>query len=221
MALAIWRDGGCALLLTDCHMGGMDGFELTRTIRREEQARGLSPMPIIACTADVYAGIVETCLSVGMNGWIGKPVSLDALRRKLAKWLGGKTTMTPAIADAAHSEPALALHDADALRQLTGGDPALGRDLLAAFRASLDAERDAVRAALDRGDLVAIQRTLHRLLGACRSACVPRLARKVADLEDCARQSDRSAVLAGWPTLQALIADTAAALSVAPENPVP
>jgi len=214
-ALAIWREGGCALLLTDCHMGGMDGFALTRAIRREEQARSLPAMPIIACTADVYAGIVETCLGAGMNGWIGKPVSLETLRHKLAKWLGEQRSAQPAdSADPpAPAAAALPLHDPAALLQLTGGDEALGQALCAAFRASLDAEREAVRTALDNGDLPATQRSLHRLLGACRSACVPRLAQQVSALEDAARCGDRGPLQDGWPALVALIADTADRLS--------
>ena len=144
-ALRFWREGGCAMLLTDCHMGGMDGFELARTIRREEQAQGRPPMPIVACTADVYAGIVDTCLAAGMNGWIGKPVSLDALRRKLAKWLGEQAPApAPGALPAAIADQQPPLHDGAALLQLTGGDAPLARDLLTAFADSLADERASV-----------------------------------------------------------------------------
>lgn len=227
-ALAIWRQGDCSLLLTDCHMPGMDGFELARAIRAEEQQRGLQPIPIIACTADVYAGIVETCLAAGMNGWIGKPVSLEALRLKLAKWLGErrpaltlaaapaeiKAAETASAAPAAPAEPPLPpLLDAAALDRLTGGDQLLGHDLLAAFADSLADERSAVRRALDSGQADALRRSLHRLLGACRSACVPRLVAEVEAMQALARRGDAAALASHWPTLAAHIDDTAAAIA--------
>ena len=73
------------LLLTDCHMPVMDGYELARQIRLLEPAG--RRMPIIAVTANVLGGVREMCLSAGMDDYVTKPVSLEVLRERLDQWL--------------------------------------------------------------------------------------------------------------------------------------
>ena len=84
-ALALWRSGRFALLLTDCHMPHMDGFELTGSIRRE-QAAGLH-LPIIAVTANAMQGEAQRCRDAGMDDYLCKPLRLDELGPMLSKWL--------------------------------------------------------------------------------------------------------------------------------------
>ncbi|RLJ61424.1 hybrid sensor histidine kinase/response regulator [Sulfurisoma sediminicola] len=71
------------LVLMDCQMPEMDGLEATRALR----AAGLR-MPVIAITANAMRGDREACLATGMNDYLAKPVSLDALAATLARWLG-------------------------------------------------------------------------------------------------------------------------------------
>ncbi len=76
--------GGFDLVLMDCHMPVMDGWEATRRIR----AGSIQPhIPIIAMTADAMEANREYCLSQGMNGYVSKPVELEQLADALAKWL--------------------------------------------------------------------------------------------------------------------------------------
>ncbi|MEW5729904.1 MAG: response regulator, partial [Pseudomonadota bacterium] len=84
-ALTAWRDGGYAMVVTDCHMPVMDGFQLTRAIRDEEAARGLARTPILALTANALSGEDERCLSEGMDGYLAKPVELARLKEALEK----------------------------------------------------------------------------------------------------------------------------------------
>ncbi|MBK3733761.1 DUF3369 domain-containing protein, partial [Azospirillum brasilense] len=78
-ALGLWRDGDYALLLTDCQMPEMDGFELTRLIRAEEAASGRARLPIIAVTANAMAGEAQRCLSAGMDDALSKTVEIGQL----------------------------------------------------------------------------------------------------------------------------------------------
>ena len=78
------------LILMDCHMPEMDGFEATRLIRHQEQSLGLQPVPIIALTADVQAGIVEECQQAGMNAYLSKPFNLQQLENILKTQLQDK-----------------------------------------------------------------------------------------------------------------------------------
>ena len=66
------------LVLMDCQLPGMDGFEATRTIRREEQQAAANRLPIVALTANAIKGDRERCLTAGMDGYVTKPI--DTLR---------------------------------------------------------------------------------------------------------------------------------------------
>lgn len=76
-----------ALLVTDCHMPEMDGFELTHQQRgRERGSRGR--LPIVAVTANALRGEAERCVQAGMDDYLAKPVKLAALRKVLERWIG-------------------------------------------------------------------------------------------------------------------------------------
>ena len=71
-----------ALILTDCNMPIMDGYELTAEIRKKN-----NHIPVIALTADAFPEREQECLTAGMNDRIVKPVSLKQLDTMLEKWL--------------------------------------------------------------------------------------------------------------------------------------
>jgi PAS domain S-box-containing protein len=73
------------LVLMDCQMPEMDGFEATRRIRERE--RGSRRMPVVAMTANAMAGDRERCLEAGMDDYIPKPVRVPDLHRALNRWL--------------------------------------------------------------------------------------------------------------------------------------
>jgi len=77
---------GYQLVLMDCQMPQMDGFETTRCIREREQTQG-GHLPIIAMTAQALKGDRERCIAAGMDDYVSKPVSLTALRQVLTRWL--------------------------------------------------------------------------------------------------------------------------------------
>ncbi len=74
------------LILMDCHMPEMDGFEATRHIRQQER-KTTQQIPIIALTANAMAGDREACLTVGMNDYLSKPIKSEALLTCLKRWL--------------------------------------------------------------------------------------------------------------------------------------
>lgn len=77
------------LVLMDCQMPEMDGFDATREIRKLDiKARDQKHLPVVAMTANVMSGDRERCLEVGMDDYIGKPVQRDMLASVLRKWLG-------------------------------------------------------------------------------------------------------------------------------------
>ncbi len=73
------------VILMDCQMPEMDGFDATREIRRREVVHGMRT-PIVALTANALEGDRERCLSCGMDDYMSKPVKIEALQTMLEKW---------------------------------------------------------------------------------------------------------------------------------------
>jgi len=87
-ALNVLAEQDFDLVLMDCQMPEMDGFDATREIRqRNVKALNNQALPIIAMTANVMSGDRERCLEVGMDDYLAKPVQVAALDLLLRKWL--------------------------------------------------------------------------------------------------------------------------------------
>ena len=85
-ALDAWRRNDYALLMTDCQMPNMDGYELTRNIREDEKGTGDHAL-IIAITANALQGDAEKCLAAGMDDYLSKPIETKELKMKLRQWM--------------------------------------------------------------------------------------------------------------------------------------
>ncbi|GFO61163.1 hypothetical protein GMST_34880 [Geomonas silvestris] len=85
-ALDLWRQGGFDLVLMDVQMPGVDGFEATAAIRREEAERG-GHVPIIAMTAHTLKEDERRCLEAGMDSYLSKPIDFNRCRGLIAELL--------------------------------------------------------------------------------------------------------------------------------------
>jgi len=86
-ALEAWRGGDFSVMITDCHMPGLDGYGLARAIRAEEASTCRSRMPIIAWTANAFESEIGLCVEAGMDTCLSKPCDLQRLRDALSPWL--------------------------------------------------------------------------------------------------------------------------------------
>jgi CheY-like chemotaxis protein len=86
-ALAHWQNGSYDLILMDCQMPDMDGYEATREIRRLEG--GTRHIPIVALTALAMPGADQRCFAAGMDAYLTKPIDSDELDACLEKFLPG------------------------------------------------------------------------------------------------------------------------------------
>jgi PAS domain S-box-containing protein len=151
------------LILMDCQMPVMDGFEATRQIRR----MGRPHVPIVAITANAMVGDRERCLGEGMDDYLAKPIALEPLAGVLARWL-----CAPAARDAfptaqsAAEEPASATFDeADLMRRLLG-DRELAAIVLQAFLVDFSAQLNRLRQRFLQADAPGATLQAHALKGA-------------------------------------------------------
>jgi PAS domain S-box-containing protein len=86
-AFEAWQSGRYHLILMDCQMPVMDGFETTRKIREHEV--GGKHVPIIALTAHAMKGADNECLAAGMDDYLSKPIDREQMQNALNRWLNG------------------------------------------------------------------------------------------------------------------------------------
>ena len=85
--LTMWQEGDYDVILSDCHMPVLDGFEMSRALRDIEQAEFINRTPIIAITANALKGEADKCFASGMDDYIAKPVEIKTLEQKLRMFL--------------------------------------------------------------------------------------------------------------------------------------
>jgi len=86
-ALSLLEHTHYDLVLMDCQMPVMDGYEATKRIRELTSDINSSDIPVVALTANAMRKDIEKCLSVGMNAHIAKPIIHSELEQALIKWL--------------------------------------------------------------------------------------------------------------------------------------
>jgi PAS domain S-box-containing protein len=170
-ALGKWRQGRFGLVLTDCQMPGMTGYELARRIRELEAGAGRRHTPIVACTAMALPEETEKCLDSGMNDVLFKPVELRQMMEKLKRWLPLPARQPGAerIVDAQRLlNPARGVVDFAFLQATWGPDVKTIGAIVSAYARSAREDCAALRAAMGRRDLDAVRQVAHRMLGASK-----------------------------------------------------
>ncbi len=190
-ALERWQGDRFGLVITDCHMPEMDGFELTAAIREAEAAADTGGrIPIIAATANALAGEAENCLAAGMDDYLSKPVTLDALKRALDRWLPFNDDL-PEIASAAVDTPRRTSEistddpavDHSVLDAMCGGDVDFVRELLGDFIKINREVVDLLSQAVAEENAHGVAEIAHKLKGSSGTAGARRLAAITGDLE--------------------------------------
>jgi CheY-like chemotaxis protein/HPt (histidine-containing phosphotransfer) domain-containing protein len=155
--------GAYAAVLMDCRLPGLDGYQATAEVRRREGAARHTP--IIAMTASATPEERDRCLAAGMDDYLTKPVLVTDLRAVLARWLPERP---PAPGAAGGAAEALDRDRLAALMELDedGQGSRLLTRLAAAFLIGAPADLAGLRAAVERGDAVAVGNVAHHLRGA-------------------------------------------------------
>jgi len=173
------------LILMDCQMPEMDGFEATRAIRKNETRTG-KHIPIIAMTAHAIEGSREDCLSAGMDDYISKPVNSDQLNLIFQKWL----PLTPTEEE---PEPTGKGTNGDApitLQHIASKYGSRTPEILSLFRNSAPQMLQALKQAFSSNDLTELLRNTHALKGVFGVVSAPVLTQRCKDIENAATQED-------------------------------
>jgi signal transduction histidine kinase/HPt (histidine-containing phosphotransfer) domain-containing protein/ActR/RegA family two-component response regulator len=203
-----------ALVLMDCQMPGMDGYEATRRIRSSEGSRRRTP--ILAMTASALKGDRERCLEAGMDDHLPKPFSLEELAVVLRRY-SGDDEEEPAEGSAGHpADAAAGSLDPHVLADLHALGPEFVRESVALFLGTTPKKLSALEDALRRGDRAGLEQKAHGLRGSCGLIGAPRMMALCARLEELGADADASAlvdsVLAEFRNVEAALQAELAAL---------
>jgi PAS domain S-box-containing protein len=201
------KSGQYDLVLMDCQMPELDGFQATQAVRSLERERVLSGgpnerIPIIALTANAIQGDRERCLAAGMDDYCSKPFDSARLLRLIYTYLGS-SRKNPAepdrpelVAGETHpdqevlrSSPAF---DTEKMLKQWGNDQSFVQQLIAKFSARAPDDLQKLREAMERNDADETQRLAHRLKGAAGYVAAENVRRLAAQLEVMAREGDLS-----------------------------
>ena len=179
----------------------LDGFALAQAIRQEEAMRDPPRTRLIAVTADVLQGEDARVAAAGLDGFLPKPLSLEALARALGRSVADPATETPHVATA--------LFDPRVLHRLFGANTARHRALLQEFVSSAARDIAAMQAAEPRCLTV----LAHRLKGAARMAGAGLLAEQASLVEAAAIAGDAVGARKAANRLDVVMSETLQAMA--------
>jgi len=213
-ALAAVQRGGYDIVLMDCQMPVMDGYEATRQIRHWEQVSGQTHrLPIVALTANALVGDADVCIEAGMDDHLAKPYTRNQLGALMARWLpphlvegsidAPRTKPAPLVAatePAAAAVAAGAALDAKALasiRELDDGEGAILAEVIGIFFDETPRHLESLRNAVNSKNAPELARVAHAFKSASGNVGATSVVKLCRDLE----RIGRSGELADAPPL--------------------
>ncbi|MBU6474371.1 MAG: response regulator [Alphaproteobacteria bacterium] len=180
-AVASYKAESWHVILMDGQMPEKSGYEATQDIRALEKRTG-KHVPIVALTANAMAGERELCIRYGMDDYISKPVDLAELKDVMAQWL--RFAPAPEAAPAQEMPAAAsAAVDLSGVRELSEGDAAVERELMAAFVSESDKNVAKLEKARAEKDKKAWKEAAHAMKGGAAAAGAEKLRRLCADAQ--------------------------------------
>jgi two-component system sensor histidine kinase/response regulator len=203
-ALTMIADRKFDLVLMDCQMPVMDGYEATRRIRAGEAGATNKGVPIIAMTANAMQGDREPCIAAGMDDFCTKPIHTADLKMKIDKWTksnNGDYVFPEAVKSASGmstdrpvSEVKPLTFDRNGLLLRIMGDEGLVPVLAETFLGDMPAQLAALREAVDARDYAFTRQLAHRIKGAAANIGGMAVHETAAQLEKTADAGEPAAI---------------------------
>lgn len=180
------------LILMDCQMPVLDGYQTTRIIREDKSLGRYCTVPIIAMTANAVEGDREKCLRAGMNDYLAKPVHFELLQSTLCEWLDNSTPRTRIVAPAHEERLKSRVHnmvwDKRELLRAVGDEEDRVQRLVGKFVLNLPGMMDKINDAANAGSFELLRQHAHALKGSAANLRVNIVADVAAELETAARE---------------------------------
>jgi CheY-like chemotaxis protein/HPt (histidine-containing phosphotransfer) domain-containing protein len=208
--LAVLQQASYNIILMDCQMPEMDGYEATRAIREREESADPKrpiqpPVHIIAITANAMQGDAEKCFAVGMNDYISKPVRSSELRAALERWQRPGQQVSRLANDqiaAAANPPSYEPMEqteypvnVQYLSELADGIPGHIRELIELYLHQSNEMMKDLDTAIQTGAAKEVERTAHKLFGASANCGVTGILAPLRALEVMGRSNELSSAV--------------------------
>jgi two-component system, sensor histidine kinase and response regulator len=180
-AIDLYHQRAFNLILMDCQMPEIDGFEATRLIRKQEQATG-THIPIVAMTANAMNGDREACFEAGMDAYLTKPVNVKELSDTLVRLLPKIQPKSVMVALEA-LDPTLEVVDIDRLNELFDGDISEVTTILDAFAKSMPELLTKLTDAFNQCNFDDITKIAHHIKGSAANIGLDRVAKACEQIE--------------------------------------
>lgn len=181
------------IILMDCQMPELDGYETTKQIRSGKAGNQFSSVPIVAMTAHNMQGDKDKCLRSGMNDYISKPIDPDVLENKIRQWVLPKVN-TDIISENKPIEKKIAdsnhIWDKEALLMRVGNKPQRLHKIIKLFIKSIPDSVENLKSAIARGDVSEIGFEAHGVLGVSSSVGAVKLQNITEQIELAAKKNN-------------------------------
>ena len=190
-------------------MPEMDGFEATRQVRNPQSPCSNHQIPIIAMTAHAMQGDRERCLEAGMNDYVSKPISPQALADVLDKWLPKEegelrkernNQRNCGTADLSRGGSQTAVFDKAGLMARLMEDEDLARTVVEGFLDDIPKQIEALRGYLEAGDAAGVERQAHTIKGASANVGGEAVRAVAFEMEKAAKVCNLTAAGDTWPS---------------------
>ncbi|WP_448568474.1 PAS domain S-box protein [Thalassotalea ganghwensis] len=191
------------VILMDCQMPELDGYDTTRAIRKGKAGEHYQDLIIIAMTANAMKGDEQKCLQSGMSDYMTKPIDVDILINKLNKHLESKVTLgKPSVVEAEPMqivenitiEGGAELWNKQRFYERVSHNDKLVISLLSYFKTEASELKDKLLEEIETANVKEVQKTAHKLVGMCANISVSALLENVKKIEQAAKERDIDAL---------------------------
>ncbi|WP_394146832.1 response regulator [Shewanella atlantica] len=206
-----------SLILMDCQMPELDGYETSRRIRAGAAGEQYLDIPIVAMTANAMIGDKEKCLDAGMSDYLSKPIDSDKLRLKLNQWLklnrdenlGNESTplsspievKSPILDEELPQAGEVEVWNRQGLMKRAMGKASLFNSILVLFMEDIPARIEALKLAAEDEDIEQIRLSAHTVKGVAANVGAEMLRKEAERIESAAKVFDIYSVKLDMPAL--------------------
>ena len=200
-----------SIVLMDCQMPEMDGYDATRAIRSGEAGESNKGIPVVAMTANAMAGDREKCMVAGMDDYIAKPINIVTLKETLMKWLlAHEVHENEIVSDKSSFAPTqecVLWDEKDALGRM-GGNGELLNKIIGSFVSDGKKIITALEYAINEQRMSDAQLHAHSLKGSAGNVGALKLQGIAKDLERAASNHELSVLQDGYAQCAAVFSAT-------------